>query len=75
MLPTSTTGSDYEGQFYLGYEDVDSTVIPVNVTHITASKTKLRFELTLNSTAEQDNTYPVVGLISPYYWNYFVNTN
>ena len=74
MLPTSTTltpGSDYEGQFYLGYEDVDSTIIPVNVTLI--KRPQLTFELTLNSTAE--HTYPVVGLISPYYWNYFVNTN
>ena len=74
MLPTTlisgVNGEDYEGQFYLGYEDANSTIVPVNVTHNTASK-RLQFELTLDST-EQDDTYPVVGLISPYYWNYYL---
>lgn len=71
MLPMTGHGElSLEGQFYLGYEVEDSTVVPVNVTYFSAGR---HFELMLETAAEEgDIMVPLVGLISPYYHYYLV---
>ena len=65
MLPTTDSRLEYKGEFYLGYETAGSTVIPVVMEN---TPRVLEYKLALNST--EQNSGPLIGLISPYYWHY-----
>ena len=71
MLPAIDSDLNYEGQFYIGYEAYNSSVLVV-VASLQAPYNK--FELMLNLSRqdlEGELVLPLVGLVSPYYYYYF----
>ena len=68
LIPASDSGLEHDGQFYLGYqENQDSPTVTVNGYRVNPRSREST--LTLDTTDNED-VYPVLGLLSPYYAYY-----
>ena len=76
LLPADDSNLTYEGQFRLGYKaEDDSPMMKVNGLQINPSgspRSRFNLALTLSST-EEENVYPLIGILSPYYRYYKAN--